>query len=83
MAWPIFPLTLTIIVLRSRTTAETVGLSTMAQSIGYLIGAAGPLAFGLLHSLTGTWSAGITMLLVLLVPQVVCGVAAGQDRHVG
>jgi MFS transporter, CP family, cyanate transporter len=80
---PIFPLTLTIIVLRSRTAGDTVALSTMAQSIGYVIGAAGPLTFGLLHSLTGTWSTGITLLLLLLIPQVWCGIGAGRARYVG
>ncbi|MFC4116611.1 MFS transporter [Nonomuraea zeae] len=79
---PIFPLTLTIIVLRSRTTEDTIALSTMAQSIGFVIAAAGPLALGLLRTASGTWTAGIVLLLALLVPQLLTGLAAARDRHI-
>ena len=40
-------------------------LSTMAQSVGYLIAAAGPFAMGALHGATGSWKLPIVMLLVL------------------
>ncbi|MER5319386.1 CynX/NimT family MFS transporter [Streptosporangium roseum] len=80
---PIFPLTLTIIVLRSRTPEDTIALSTMAQSIGFVIAAAGPLTLGLLRSATGTWTAGLALLLALLIPQLLTGLAAGRDRHIG
>jgi CP family cyanate transporter-like MFS transporter len=80
---PIFPLTLTLIVLRSRTTEDTAALSTMAQSIGFVIAATGPLTFGLLQAVTGTWTAGLALLLALLVPQLCTGLAAARDRHIG
>ncbi|MEV4895399.1 MFS transporter [Nonomuraea sp. NPDC055795] len=79
---PIFPLTLTIIVLRSATAADTVALSTMAQSIGFVIAATGPFTLGLLHSATGGWTVGIALLLALLAPQLLTGLAAARPRHI-
>ncbi|GLW05846.1 MFS transporter [Microtetraspora sp. NBRC 13810] len=79
---PIFPLTLTIIVLRSRTAEDTIALSTMAQSVGFVIAAAGPLTLGLLRTATGTWTAGVALLLALLAPQLLTGLASARDRHI-
>jgi CP family cyanate transporter-like MFS transporter len=75
-----FPLGLTLVVLRTSEPAVTARLSAMAQSGGYLVAALGPLLVGTLHDLTGSWTASMTLLLVLLVPQVSCGWAAGRAR---
>jgi CP family cyanate transporter-like MFS transporter len=39
-------------------------LSGVAQTIGYSIGALGPLTIGILHSVTGDWTAALILLLV-------------------
>jgi hypothetical protein len=39
------------------------------QCVGYLLAAAGPLAIGALHDATGSWTASVIVLMVLLVPQ--------------
>ena len=57
-------------------------LSTMAQSVGYLIASAAPFAMGALHGATGSWTLPIVMLLVVLVPMLMTGLVASQDRHV-
>jgi MFS transporter, CP family, cyanate transporter len=57
-------------------------LSTMAQSVGYLIASAGPFAMGALHGLSNSWTLPLTMLLVILVPMVFLGLAASRDRLV-
>jgi CP family cyanate transporter-like MFS transporter len=75
-----FPLGLTLVVLRTEDPAVTARLSAMAQSGGYLVAALGPLLVGTLHDLTDSWTASITLLLVLLVPQLGCGYAAGRAR---
>jgi CP family cyanate transporter-like MFS transporter len=75
-----FPLALTMIVLRSGSAQLTSGLSTHVQSIGYLLAAVGPLAIGALHDATGSWTAPVLVLMVLLAPQAVTGVGAGRDR---
>lgn len=78
-----FPLSMTLVLQRSRDVAQTGRLSASAQSIGYLVAATGPLAVGLLHEATGSWAVGLLLLLAVLVGQAVVGVAAGRDRLVG
>jgi CP family cyanate transporter-like MFS transporter len=73
-----FPLALTLLNLRSPTAAVTARLSGMAQSGGYLLAAAGPLTFGLLHSITGGWETSIWLLLLLVLPELVCGLLAAR-----
>jgi CP family cyanate transporter-like MFS transporter len=76
-----FPLALMLIVLRGGSVAGTEGLSAMAQSIGYALAAFAPLAVGALHALTGTWTLALTLLLVLVIPELAIGIAAGRDRR--
>jgi CP family cyanate transporter-like MFS transporter len=57
-------------------------LSTMAQSVGYLIASAAPFAMGALHGATGSWNLPIVMLLVSLVPMLLTGLVASQNRYV-
>lgn len=78
-----FPLALTLLVLRTRNSADTARLSALAQSVGYLIAAAGPVLVGLVHDLTASWGAAIGLLIVLLVPQTAFGIAAGRAVLLG
>lgn len=50
-----FPMSLTLINLRSRTDAGSARLSGFAQGFGYAAACAGPFGVGLLHELTGGW----------------------------
>jgi hypothetical protein len=52
----------------------------MAQSVGYLICACGPLLFGLVHDLTNSWNVPQVMLLLFLIPQLIMGMLAGRAR---
>ena len=70
------------IVARAPDSHHAAQLSTMAQSVGYLIASAAPFAMGALHGATGSWTASIVMLLVMLVPMLLTGLVASQDRHV-
>ncbi len=74
-----FGLALLFLVLRSRDAEGAGQLSGMAQSIGYLIAAAGPVVFGLIHDLTGEWSAPLSFLLLVLVGKVAVGWQAGRE----
>lgn len=78
----IFPLGLTLIALRTRTPGDATALSTMTQSFGYVIAGLGPLAVGLLHELTGSWKPTVALLLALLVPQLLSGLAVARDRYI-
>jgi MFS transporter, CP family, cyanate transporter len=77
-----FPLALTLIVLRGGTLTNTAGLSTLTQTVGYLVGALGPLVIGAIHDLSGSWTPPLLVLLALLVPQLLLGLAAARNRTV-
>jgi CP family cyanate transporter-like MFS transporter len=77
-----FPLALTLIGMRSRTSTGVVRLSAFAQSTGYLISIPGPILVGTLYQHTGGWGLPIGFMTALLVPQVAAGVLAGRDRCV-
>ncbi len=66
-----FPLALTLVGLRSANPATAGALSGFAQGWGYAAAATGPLLVGVLHDLTGGWTApfaflGVTLGLLLL-----------------
>jgi CP family cyanate transporter-like MFS transporter len=69
---------LTLISLGGRTASETTRLSGMAQSLGYLLAAAGPVAAGVLAERTGAWEATLVMIIGLGVLQTAAGAAAGR-----
>ncbi|HEX7303851.1 MAG TPA: MFS transporter, partial [Lentzea sp.] len=71
---------LSLISLRGRGQHGTTQLSGMAQSLGYLLAALGPVVAGLLAERTGTWTASLLVVGVLAVAQVAVAVAAGRPR---
>jgi len=78
----VFPIVLTLVVLRSRTTEDAARLSAMAQSVGYALAAFGPLLVGALHDATGTWRASFAFLLGVSVAQLVFAERAGRRGYV-
>ncbi|WP_107060324.1 CynX/NimT family MFS transporter [Streptomyces sp. NRRL F-5123] len=77
-----FPLVLTMIGMRARSGAGVVRLSAFAQSTGYLLSIPGPILVGALNQASGSWGLPLAMMLALVVPQAVCGVLAGRNRHI-
>ncbi|MFG3119498.1 CynX/NimT family MFS transporter [Streptomyces sp. NPDC048197] len=77
-----FPLALTMIGMRSTSSAGVVKLSAFAQSVGYLISIPGPLLVGTLYQHSGGWSLPIALMAGLMVPQIAVGVLAGRDRRI-
>jgi MFS transporter, CP family, cyanate transporter len=55
-------------------------LSGFAQSTGYLIAAAGPLAVGFLHTATGGWTVPVLALLGVVGLELWAGLLAGRAR---
>ncbi|WP_237280514.1 CynX/NimT family MFS transporter [Subtercola vilae] len=76
----LFPLSLLLINLRTRSQAGAVALSGFVQGLGYLIGAVGPLAVGFLHQLTGGWVAPIVFLLATIAVIVVVGAIVARPH---
>lgn len=77
-----FSLGFSLILLRSTDEQHATELSGMSQSVGYLLGALGPVGLGLVRDMTDGWTWPILVLLFLMVPFVVIGLGASRDRHV-
>lgn len=78
-----FVLALAFIGLRAGGVREAVALSGMAQGIGYFITACGPVVFGFLHDLSGSWMPAMIFLLVVTALQGVFGYLAGEETEIG
>ena len=78
-----FALALTMIVLRSPDSHVAAHLSGMAQGVGYVIAAFGPLLAGLLHGWTGSFGAASWLFVAVGVALVIAGIGAGRTLHVG
>lgn len=76
-------LALTLIVIRAPDERRAAELSGMAQTVGYLLAATGPLMLGAVHDLTDGWTVPMIVMVVALVPILVSGLAAGRPRLVG
>ncbi|MGV9561825.1 CynX/NimT family MFS transporter [Streptomyces sp. NPDC003480] len=77
-----FPLALTMVGMRARTSAGVAKLSAFAQSTGYLLSIPGPLLVGVLYQHSGGWGLPLALMAGLMVPQIAVGVLAGRDRIV-
>ncbi|WP_432934628.1 MFS transporter [Microbispora sp. CA-135349] len=71
-------LALLIITLRAPDPASVTALSAVAQSSGYVLAALGPLAFGLLHELSGGWTVPLLAGLGACAIQLASGVLAAR-----
>ncbi|OUB05086.1 hypothetical protein BK708_41740 [Bacillus thuringiensis serovar yunnanensis] len=68
--------------LRARNVQQSAALSGMAQSIGYIIAAIGPILFGELHDIYSTWTISIFVLIIFTVAQLAMGWRAGKDEYI-
>jgi CP family cyanate transporter-like MFS transporter len=66
---------------RAADASQAAALASMAQSVGYLVAAVGPLLLGALHDLTGGWTLPLVLLVTLTLAQAVVGAGAGRDLH--
>ncbi|RSM43214.1 MFS transporter [Amycolatopsis balhimycina DSM 5908] len=66
---------------RAADASQAAALASMAQSVGYLVAAVGPLLLGALHDLTGGWTLPLLLLVALTLTQAAVGARAGRDRH--
>ena len=77
-----FPLSLTLVGLRTRDPSMAGRLSGFAQGFGYLGAGIGPVAVGGLYEATGEWTAPFVLLGLTLPLLVLGGWLAGRDRTV-
>ncbi|RMW15604.1 Cyanate transport system protein [Pseudomonas syringae pv. tagetis] len=77
-----FSLALALIVLRSRDSHVAANLSSMAQGFGYTIASIGPFAVGVVHDMTGSWTAIGWIFAVLGLGAMIAGMGAGRALQV-
>lgn len=71
-------LALLFMVLRSNSTAQSGEVSGMAQSVGYLLAAVGPILIGAVHDSTGSWTVAMVVLAGVAVPQGMAALRAAK-----
>ena len=76
-----FGLAMMFFTLRTRTPYEAAGLSGMAQSLGYLFAAIGPVLFGSLHDLTAGWTVPLLIFVLITVLLFISGMKAGKNVY--
>jgi CP family cyanate transporter-like MFS transporter len=76
----LFPLALFLINQRSRTHSGSVALSGFVQGVGYIIAAASPLVFGILHQVSGGWSLSMLFLAVVSLAAIPAAIILRHHR---
>lgn len=74
---------MTLIILRSPDAHVAAQLSGMAQGVGYVLAAIGPLVVGFLRDWTGSFDAAGILFVAIGMIAALCGLGAGRARHVG
>lgn len=74
-----FGLVNTYFSLKTENTVTAAKLSGMSQSVGYLFAAVGPLLFGVLHDVTGTWWPSLAVLLIVALLILIFSSSAGRN----
>lgn len=77
-----FPLALTLLGMRTRSAHKASDLSGMAQSLGYLLAAVGPILIGFLYDIAHTWTISLVILIVFALIMTVFGSLSGRDKYV-
>lgn len=77
-----FSLSLMFFTLRTRTAHEAAALSGMAQSLGYLLAAVGPMLIGFLHDATNGWKVPLMILAGVVVVLFFFGFSAAKPGYI-
>lgn len=75
-------LALTLFVLRSANSIQASALSGMAQSLGYLLAATGPIIIGFIFDFTHSWTMPIVALIFIAIAMLTAGLGAGRNVYV-
>ncbi|MBT0768607.1 MFS transporter [Kineosporia sp. J2-2] len=78
----LFPVSLVLINVRTRTPGGTVALSGFAQGVAYALGALGPLVVGLLHDVNGGWTLPLLFLLAVALVAAVPAITLARPTFV-
>ena len=72
---------LTFIGLRTKNAGDAAALSGMAQCVGYLMAAIGPLLLGKVHDWSGGWTVPLLVTAAIALAGACAGMAAGRNAH--
>jgi CP family cyanate transporter-like MFS transporter len=78
----LFPVSLALINVRTRTHGGTVALSGFAQGVAYALGALGPLLVGLLHDASGGWTLPLLFLLAVALVGIIPAILLARPAFV-
>lgn len=67
--------------LRTKTAYEAAQISGFAQSLGYLLAASGPVLFGYLHDVTGSWHSTIVIFIITSLILFVSSYFSAKNRY--
>lgn len=68
--------------LRTKSSANAIKISGMAQSVGYLIAAFGPAVFGKLHDYDASWKLSFYFLGISVIVMFYFGIKAARRKFV-
>lgn len=77
-----FGLAMMFFSLRTKSAGQAAELSGMAQSVGYLLAAIGPMFFGYLHDITNSWTIPLLILVGVSVLLFIVGLGAAKNQYV-
>lgn len=77
-----FSLSMLFFTIRTKDGKEAAELSGMAQSLGYLLAAVGPVLVGTLHDVSGGWTMPILFLIAISIIVLISGVVSGKEGTV-
>lgn len=77
-----FTLALLFLSIRAGTANHAAQLSGMAQSIGYLLAATGPMLIGLIYDLTQKWGISLVILICIALCSSLLGMSVGRNKYV-
>jgi len=77
-----FSLSILFFSLRTKSSTTAIKISGMAQSVGYLIAAFGPLIFGKLHELDFSWKLSFYFLGAIILLMFYFGMKAANNRFI-
>jgi CP family cyanate transporter-like MFS transporter len=74
---------LAFVSLRAASVRQAAALSGMAQCVGYLLAAFGPMLAGLVHDTQGNWTATLGLCTALCLVMAILGLFAGRAIQIG
>lgn len=77
-----FALSLSFLSMRAKNAKDAAELSGMAQSIGYILAAIGPMFIGFIYDITHAWTIPLLLLIILAFIIIYVGMSAGQNKYV-